>query len=41
MSAEERALKVFDSDADTEIMKAYVNFISEMGRSYKDRAETA
>lgn len=41
MSAEERALKVFESDANSEIMSAYVNFISQMNRNYKDRTETA
>ena len=34
-------MKVFDEDKDSETMKAYVNFISQMGRTYADRSETA
>lgn len=41
LSAQERALKVFDSDANTETMKAFVAFVSEYGRSYADHQETA
>lgn len=41
MSADERALKVFEGDANTEIMKSFVNFIAERGRNYKDHTETA
>lgn len=41
MSADERALKVFQGDANSETMTAFVNFISESGRNYKDEAETA
>jgi hypothetical protein len=41
MTSEERALSLFDSDSNTASMTAFVNFISENGRSYKDRAETA
>jgi len=37
----ERNLRVFDADKNSEIMKAYVNFISQTGRTYADRAETA
>jgi hypothetical protein len=41
MSADERALKVFEGDAKSESMAAFVNFISESGRNYKDHTETA
>jgi hypothetical protein len=37
LSADERALKVFNSDADTETMKAFVGFVSQYERSYADR----
>jgi hypothetical protein len=41
MSADERALKIFEGDANSEIMTSFVNFISEAGRNYKDHTETA
>ena len=41
LSSDEKALSLFENDAETESMKAYVNFISEMGRTYPDRTETA
>lgn len=41
LSAQDRALKVFDSDADTETMKAFVAFVSQHGKTYADRQETA
>lgn len=41
MSADERALKVFAGDANSESMTSFVNFISEQGRNYKDHTETA
>jgi len=41
MSADEKALKVFQGDANSETMTAFVNFISESGRNYKDETETA
>jgi len=41
MSADERALKVFEGDSNTEVMNSFVNFISESGRNYKDHTETA
>lgn len=37
----ENNLRIFDDDKNSEIMKAYVNFISQMGRTYTDKAETA
>lgn len=37
----ENNLRIFENDKNSEIMKAYVNFISEMGRTYTDKAETA
>lgn len=37
----ERNLRVFDEDKNSEIMKAYVTFISKMGKTYVDKAETA
>lgn len=41
LSSDEKALKMFDGDTNSEVMKAYVNFIAEYGRTYADRAETA
>ena len=40
MSADERALKIFEGDANSEIMTSFVAFISEAGRNYKDHTET-
>jgi hypothetical protein len=40
-SSVERNLKVFDDEKNSETMKAFVNFISEQGRTYADRTETA
>lgn len=41
MSSDERALKIFNDDTNSEVMKAYVNFIAEYGKTYVDRTETA
>lgn len=32
---------MFEKDVDSHIMKAYVNFIAEQGRTYADKRETA
>lgn len=37
----ENNLRIFEEDKNSEIMKAYVNFISQMGRTYTDKSETA
>ena len=37
----ERNLQIFEEDNNSETMKAYVNFISQMGRTYVDKSETA
>jgi hypothetical protein len=37
----EKNLQVFEEDKNSESMKAYVNFISQMGRTYTDKSETA
>jgi hypothetical protein len=37
----EKNLQVFEQDKNSETMKAYVNFISQMGRTYTDKSETA
>ena len=37
----ESNLRIYEEDKNSEIMKAYVNFISQMGRTYTDKAETA
>ena len=36
----ESNLRIFEEDKNSEIMKAYVNFISQMGRTYTDKSET-
>ena len=41
LPSDERALKVFKSDSDSDSMKAFINFIAEQGRTYEDRTETA
>lgn len=41
LASDEKALNMFEADSNSETMKAYVNFISEMGRSYADKKETA
>lgn len=41
LPADERALKTFTSDTNSESMSAFVGFITEHGRTYKDQQETA
>lgn len=37
MASNEKNLKLFEEDANSETMKAYVNFIAETGRTYADK----
>lgn len=41
IATDERNLQLFEEDGNSESMKAFVNFITESGRTYKDKIETA
>lgn len=41
LGSDERAIHQFEQDSNLPSMKAYVNFIAETGRTYKDKTETA
>lgn len=41
LPADERALKTFNGDTYTDSMKAFVGYVAESGKTYKDQQETA
>lgn len=41
MAADERALRTFEADTNSDSMKAFVNFIADHGKNYADHKETA